>query len=71
MDISARNLVCYSRPEGEETKDCDQTRGFKTCFTRYSGGKYNKARMSYNYENFVLRGFNAYPMRSYRYTHLN
>ena len=36
--ISARNLVCFSQPEGDETKDCDQSRGFKTCFTRYNSG---------------------------------
>ena len=36
--ISARTLTCFSQPEGDETKDCDQTRGFKTCFTRYNTG---------------------------------
>lgn len=33
---SSRNLVCFSHSTGDQTKDCDQTRGFKTCFTRYN-----------------------------------
>lgn len=37
---SSRNLVCFSQSKGDETKNCDQSRGFKTCFTRYnSDGK--------------------------------
>ena len=36
--LAARNLVCFSHSTGDQTKDCDQTRGFKTCFTRYNSG---------------------------------
>ena len=38
--LAARNLVCFSHSTGDQTKDCDQTRGFKTCFTRYNSGIY-------------------------------
>jgi len=34
---SSRTLVCFSQPKGDQTKECDQSRGFKTCFTRYNG----------------------------------
>eukprot|EP00090_Calanus_glacialis_P033636 TRINITY_DN55931_c0_g1_i1.p1 TRINITY_DN55931_c0_g1~~TRINITY_DN55931_c0_g1_i1.p1 ORF type:complete len:179 (-),score=31.52 TRINITY_DN55931_c0_g1_i1:154-690(-) len=33
--MSSRKLLCFSQPKGDATKDCDKTRGFKTCFTRY------------------------------------
>ena len=36
--VAARNLVCFSQSKGDETKNCDQSRGFKTCFTRYNSG---------------------------------
>ena len=42
--LAARNLVCFSHSTGDQTKDCDQTRGFKTCFTRYNSGIYNRLK---------------------------
>ena len=35
--IPASVLTCFSTPEGPETRDCDKARGFRTCFTRYTG----------------------------------
>jgi len=35
--ISSGKLLCFSQPKGDVTKECDKTRGFKTCFTRYDG----------------------------------
>ena len=43
--LAARNLVCFSHSTGDQTKDCDQTRGFKTCFTRYNSGICNRLRI--------------------------
>ena len=47
--LAARNLVCFSHSTGDQTKDCDQTRGFKTCFTRYNSGIYNMTYMHLTY----------------------
>eukprot|EP00090_Calanus_glacialis_P039331 TRINITY_DN68479_c0_g1_i1.p1 TRINITY_DN68479_c0_g1~~TRINITY_DN68479_c0_g1_i1.p1 ORF type:complete len:121 (+),score=16.42 TRINITY_DN68479_c0_g1_i1:187-549(+) len=32
----AHKLTCYSAPVGEETKHCDKSRGFKSCFVRHN-----------------------------------
>ena len=47
--LAARNLVCFSHSTGDQTKDCDQTRGFKTCFTRYNSG--NRLRIKHEVDS--------------------
>jgi len=36
--MSSQKLLCFSEPKGDAIKDCDKSRGFKTCFTRYDNG---------------------------------
>ncbi|XP_023331707.1 uncharacterized protein LOC111703864 [Eurytemora carolleeae] len=32
-------LTCFSEAQGDKSKDCDKTRGFRTCFTRYDSNE--------------------------------
>jgi len=62
---SSRNLICFSQPTGDETKDCDQTRGFKTCFTRYnSEGKVTGRGCSTKRSSYIKCETHSYGVTS-------